>query len=701
MTAIAARPGKLSAALAAALLVALMAPSVSSAAKASGRATLKAQPGKAKTNLFKKGAKLRGVGKGKATKATLAVATIEFGNPVRVEARGALHFLRGKRSVVVRDLVFKLRPKSTVVTGLVGGRQVNVLRAHGRRIDLANTVALAKASLALTPAGAKALGPKLGIERLRPGRLGELTLNAVQNDIAPRPQQPEQPKPHQPEFHLDPYFAQCGFEATSKVTSDAPAPPPLPILSDAKSIVGPHGLTWSIKSSFANYVQSVHALNGASRPGSAFQLPVAGGGYAVNDLLDTSDDQAVVDLSGTALFCMPSHEFRVAISNPTIVIDGEDSRIVADFDSNFNGVWIPDHPVAFASLDLEGITPFYNHSGSEVTWEAIPATLTGIGAEALCGGDSHCPYGPGTELDPITVTINTPYETGAQDAAAWNALAKYVEEELPFPLPQANLGGCDLTVPAGGSTAAARTIDENHAYGGSTSTWAHNGARSAPVPDLTGPTVTEGRFDWGFRSSLRASINATGEFNLFGTSASHSPYYGFGGLTPISSPRTPQGEMGAADRYFSWPVSNGVYDAGNPANDKDDRLVVRTTGRVAFCQTQSAQLYGTVFSNPTIVIDGAKSRITIDVMTRYRLSWVRGTVDVASLDLNRATILSSSESGIETVQWTFDGPSSEPATSGVTLTKAGEAVLRALSPNTYVEGLPLDGSTITVSFPSE
>jgi hypothetical protein len=157
----------------------------------------------------------------------------------------------------------------------------------------------------------------------------------------------------------------------------------------------------------------------------------------------------------------------------------------------------------------------------------------------------------------------------------------------------------------------------------------------------------------------------------------------------------------ATDRSFRWPAasaSKGSYEAGG-AGDADDRLLLRTEGRVAFCQTEVNQSYGIVLSDPTVVIDGANSRLTIDVATRYRSSWVRGRVDFASLDISGIPVNSVTESGTTTVSWTFPEATGAPAVGPVELTADGEKVINMLAKSTYVAGLGLAGTTISASFP--
>lgn len=508
----------------------------------------------------------------------------------------------------------------------------------------------------------------------------------------------------------DPYQAQCGVPV-AKVASrtwSSVADEPLPPLQSPIATTGPSSIDWGFKSSFRGYVQysppagTFQGLDGASTTGGPSPAPFTGFSFPVSDGLyesgvagDPSDDQAIVNGTGTALFCKAGHGFWASITNPTIVIDGSDSRIEATISQNLNGTdgsgaWSTPERVDLARLNLDEIDPIYNYSGSEVTWSDIPVTAL----------QDFATYTAGTELDPISITVNTPYDTGAGDAAAWDALATYVETNHPFPNPAAATGGCEVGVPAGGSSAAARTIDEHAALGGTTTSWSATPTSAVAAPALTGTAVTGGGLDWGFRRSLRASINATGDFNVAGGAvASDSTYVGNGGsLGMRTAPGVPAGgQMGDAGDYFTWPAESGTYKA-NAAGDADDQLVLRTEGAVAFCQVNSAQRYGITFANPTVVIDGANSRITIDATARYRLSWVRATVDFATIDLTGISIGSNTAGGVTTKTWTFPDATGTPAVGPITLTTNGERIAKMLS-TAYVAGLGLDGATIRASFP--
>lgn len=669
----------------AAIAIAATAAAPASAAPAEGKAKIILAKQKKGNGLIAQGIRMSPL--------TLPVADLEPGQASTVRTTGSLKLALGKRSTQLRGLVLQSSGRNTTVSAKLGKRRLNFFRAKGQAQVDTSSLKLDAARFSLTGNGAKALKGKLGLEKLSPGKIGTLSVDArltgSGGDSAPAEPQPapEQPKPQ----NLDPYFAQCGLSATSKANGALPPAEDLPILGGAKDTVG-SDVSWGFKESFRGYIigsgGSIKGLDGATTnpPGSpfpsSFAFPTAPGQYADNDLIDTADDQAVINGTGAALFCNKPHGFRVVISNPTIVIDGEDSRIVADVDTNMSGLWTSTQRVDLADLDLSGVTPFYNYSGAEITWSNVPAALTETGVEAICGADTHCTYAPGEELDPITAQAKLTYDSSDLDA-----LATYVEDNLPFPLIDPAIGGCTLQTPI----PTPLVIDDP----GSGINWLDPAPNLQPLPPLGGSAeeVDSGGLDWGVRSSLRTTVNMTGEFNLANGATASDEYFGNGGSGTRS--------MNGASKFFTWPAaaSGSLYDAGGPGN-ADDRLILRTQGRVALCQSDPTRgSYGTVLSNPTVIIDGDKSRLTIDVATRYRFSWVRGVVDFATLDLSGATFASDTEEGTTTVSWTFPNASGTPAVGPVALSKGGELVFRMLSVNTYVEGLGLDGTTIKASFP--
>lgn len=685
-------------------------------AKVSGKATFVLGTGKAGKALKRQGVKVARIAPakvkrlaGKRFRAVLKVAGVSS-NPARIRVRlkGGLKFRHGKRAVPVRGLAAQVKDRLVTITGKVGGRSLRLFTSNGRPSlsgAKAINVAVKDTRMKLTGKAAKLLRKKLRLrKRIPAGPAGSINLQARKSWVEPVP------------TDLDPYFVQCGISGTSKAAGSLPPAAPMPAMSGAKTLAaGTPDIAWGFKASFRGYMGgtgSLHAVDGAGRDGAGptagFTFPVKDGLYKANDPVSTADDQAVINGKGAAVFCNPSHGFRVVISSPTIVIDGSSARIVADVDTNYFGTWTPAQRVDLAELNLDGITPFYNRSGSEIAWQDIPATLTADGAQAFCEPPSddrpgQCLYSEGDELDSITATAHTAYDTGAGDAAAWDALAAYTKANLQFPLPNAVDGGCTLPEAAGGNRDQARTIDEYLHYNALHTTpadppgfpWVEDGAKPAARPDLDGGiAVAGGGLDWGVIPGLRSSVSGNGEFNLAGGATGSQPWYGNGGTE--SSPTGYSQKIGAPTAYFTWPAVSGTYkDSGGKK-----QLVLEAHGRVAICNTKLVNPfwmgYATVISNPSVVIDGANSRITADVATRYRLSWIRGTVDVARFDAADAAVTEDTTGGVTTVEWALT-----TGTNGdTTMTAAGSAVLRMLSTN-YVEGWDMQNPTVRVSFPAD
>jgi hypothetical protein len=689
------------------------------AQEVSGSARLTLGSGKAGSSLVRQ--KVRFSARSGATWRSLRGGRIRTSHPVSklgigsgadLGVRGVIQFTRGKRKATAGNFRLRLRPGGGSVRANLGKKKVKLFTVSGPvAIDPeAGTVGVKGRTLSLTGKAAGVLRKRLGLKRLKAGPVGSLGIDGRIIPVDPPPTE------------LDPYFDRCGLSATGEATGDLPAFKDLPAITDPLDVVG-NGVSWGIRESFRNYVGfggSIFGLEGATAvtvaPSPAvqgFDFSHAPGSYSANDPADLTDDQAIVNGTGTALFCKAGNFFRIAISNPTVVIDGEDSRIIADVDTNFRGTWTPAQRIDFATLDLDAITPFYNRSGAEVTWSDVPVTLTDAGSQAFCDPEGSCFYQAGEQLDPITVeavmSYPVPPDFPAPTSDSFTALANYVATELPFPLSDNEAGGC--TLPINPDTTPFRTIDEDvllNTAGSFKPVWKGVPGNPDALPALTETRDLEGGVvEWGFRGSLRGSLNASGAFNLSpGMTASNTPYYGFGeGALAPASPRNgtdnPLGQMGnVAGRHFKWPASGGSYQARQSGGD---RLIIEGSGRVAFCQIAANQWYGVVFSDPTVVIDGANSRITMDVATRYRYSWVRGRVDIATLNLGDPGVTASAvvENGEKTVSWSFPAATGNPAAGPVTLTADGEQVVNMLSSAQYTAGLGLDGLTVRAKVPVE
>lgn len=393
----------------------------------SGQAAVTLGHGKAGKALTRSRVKLEPVGPATVKRlpdgrfqATLPAVSLEPGG-VPVGLDGGLRFRRGGRSVTVRDLAVTTGKVPVQVTARIGTRRIRLFQASGKlKVERAwqnlkwHLVAkLGRSRLDLTPAAARLLRKRLRAKQVVAEKVGVLNLAANRLETAEPP----------PVDIGDPYFSQCGIIATTNGAGDFPAIAPLPYMTDPAQIStdGPQ-FNWGLKGSLRNYLKmfggSLHALDGAGLIGgdgkttivtTTFGFPVTGGEYSV------ADGRAVINTSGTGLFCNKVHGFRVALSNLTVVIDGANSRVDADVDYNKFGTWIETQRTTILDLDASSIDPAVN--GNEVTWDGIPGKFSDAGAWPFCaeGGPPGTPnvciyHGPGgpkgaTDVDPVSVTI--------------------------------------------------------------------------------------------------------------------------------------------------------------------------------------------------------------------------------------------------------------------------------------------------------
>lgn len=170
----------------------------------------------------------------------------------------------------------------------------------------------------------------------------------------------------------------------------------------AERTIGGGALDWGVKQSFRSYVEGAFAkgeisvADGAVRSADgSFRWPVTGGSYDADTA--TGEVRAV----GTVRFTGHDGALEVIVRDPRIEFTPAGATLRADVQSRpspmSGGGDLRDYPnVDLAALDLAGVSPVI--SGGGVRYEALPATLTGVGAPAF--GDF---YAAGTELDPVTV----------------------------------------------------------------------------------------------------------------------------------------------------------------------------------------------------------------------------------------------------------------------------------------------------------
>ena len=460
----------------------------------------------------------------------------------------------------------------------------------------AGTAKLTGARLALTNQAAARIRKALKLKKAPKGKLGTVSVNFK---LSEKP--PVDPCVENPDAEgcpvTDPYLEQCDVAATSKVTGSLPAAAALPTLSNPESISGLSSMSWGFKSSFRSYVifgaqGSMHGLDGATTVGgppviSGFDFPVESAEYSDNGTGTLDDDQAVVETSGTAVFCATAHSFRVAISDPTFVIDGDDSRIIATVDTNLTGVWTQPQRIDLANLDLGEINQTAATEGTTIDWGEISASFTQAGADAICGTGEQvaCDYTEGTELDPVALSINTA-----------NAL----------PVDQYN---SECSVPVASVASNSWPV-------------------ASELPTLSGAVAaTSDPIGWGFKSSFR---------NYLQFAPPAGSFQPFDGASVISNPSPPNVPLG-----FSYPVSDAEYAANTAATD-DDQAIVNGTGTGLYCK--SGHFFWLSISDPTIVIDGDHSRLVATVSQNTNGGadpagpWQTSQrIDLADLDLSGVT----------------------------------------------------------------
>jgi hypothetical protein len=344
--------------------------------------------------------------KGPVTRVVAPVSSVVAGSKSTVGLNGGLVFKRGKRKVAFSKMNVQTTPKRATVTALTGGKRIAVLTGEASTVvdTVEGRITLSGAKVSLTKAAASVLRTRLTLRRLFAGPAGTLSVSARWTEIVPL---------------VDPYFEQCGLAATSKTVGSVPGATALPTLTGPKALTGAVP-SWAVKSTLNGYINSIGSIVGLegatvnrvpgppSIPPTGFTFPLGNGQLAENGP-GTQDEQAVVNGTGTVVYCNAPHGFRIAISNPTIVIDGANSRIIADVDTNISGDWMPTQRVDLVTLDLTEIVPTVE-DGISTTWTNVPTTLTQAGSDALrlCevsvpGAPPGCLYPAGTAFAPITV----------------------------------------------------------------------------------------------------------------------------------------------------------------------------------------------------------------------------------------------------------------------------------------------------------
>lgn len=367
---------------------------------------------------------------------SLPVRRATIADSVALELSGTLLLRANGRSVGLRSLQATVGATSTRVTALIGTRRVAVLTARSTLVgaDRATGTASATGSgVTLTAAARRAISTGLAPKARRaagggvgdrsaapvvPARFGTLSLVAKGTGV-PVAAGPSTSAASgtgggdaeaggetgagtgagaaalSPYTLLDCVIPSAAIEGAPPLT--APSQPagetPAPTLSGA--LTGSGSITWGFKDSLTNYV-----LAGS---GSVYGKGASGRfTFGGSSSYDKTGGRAVVTGGGSGVFCYPGHGFAIAVADPTVVVDGAASRIIATVTTYQAGQLVSGR-TDLASLGNVSISaPVADGATTTVTITAT-ATLTGEGAKVFAGF-----YGAGTALNNVTATASYP-----------------------------------------------------------------------------------------------------------------------------------------------------------------------------------------------------------------------------------------------------------------------------------------------------
>lgn len=438
-----------------ALALCCVAPAPAAAADAGTIRITLASPAKGRAKPAFAGARLTAgtPAKGSRTTLTLPVRTARLRATSTATLGGTLKLRAGRRAVTVRSLRLTVTRRTTRLSGRVGARRVTLLQSRtGTRLRTgATTLTLRRGALKLTSKGARELrsrlkrraksGTTLGVvsgtigadavttpaagppatPAPRPGVVAPAAPAPAAAVVVPAPAPAPAPTP-QPDPVTSPattFTAACtGAPAPLPAAAPGtPAPEPAPALTATAAISGASTLTWGVRESWRWYLKALGGLTAAwdgatldpdattpSGPAyGVYTFPGAPTPGVYEQGATPAGDRAIVPFRGRVDFCHASHTFRITLSNPTVIIDGADSRIVADADANHDGVLMPNERLDVARLDLSGITPV--RTTTTVTWVDVPATFLPGGSRAFSGNGNGGggSYPAGSAMDPVTV----------------------------------------------------------------------------------------------------------------------------------------------------------------------------------------------------------------------------------------------------------------------------------------------------------
>lgn len=342
---------------------------------------------------------------GGLTRIIAPVSNVALGERSTVSLEGSIVFGRQGRKVHFRQLSLVSTADEAFIKASVGESTFRafVLGPAAKVDRRVGTVSLSSRNATLGERAATLLSNRLGLGGLAAARAGRTTLAS------------------QAAFE-DPYAETCQLPATTKVPGNLPvAPLPEPIEGGTEANGQP--IVWGIRSGLRNYLFFLPEGQGVMQgidggqvvpnpaPPPAPQVPVGFSfpfGSGSWDLGEESvgDERIVLEGSGSILLCHKA-QFRILLSNPKIVIDGFNARMLVDVDTNVLGEWIPRTRVRLAELVTSTAT--VQQTGSTLTLTSVPVILTEAGSEAL----RLAPFSPtfryqaGQALESLNLTLTS------------------------------------------------------------------------------------------------------------------------------------------------------------------------------------------------------------------------------------------------------------------------------------------------------
>jgi hypothetical protein len=412
-------------ALGAAAAMALAAAASPVAAQAAGgKATLRLN-GPAAADLRSQGVKIAPLGAAKGGPGRLVLpvrAGLAGERTTLLRGGGGIAFRSADgKSARLRDLSLVLGTSSRVGAKL-GGGDLDLFSVPGggkRKVDaVAGTASLAALKLQLTPAAARALATKLGLEKVQAGRFGVLAANASGLTAAGTEAAPGTPGSKGGTGPGSGGGSPAPLNTTCPLPSGAgPVPEsPLPFLARPPAAVDITGATvdWQVRESFIRYIgtgEGTSVSGGAVadpavlKPGASaalsygFQFPFASGWLDRGaDPASAADDVGLVKFGGAVRFSYKQHGIDLTTAEPELELNGASSRAIFAISENGGA----SSRQVLVNLDLSragGIKA----AGNSYTYERVPGAVPAGTAGSTFAGF----YSPGTDFGCFDVSFQT------------------------------------------------------------------------------------------------------------------------------------------------------------------------------------------------------------------------------------------------------------------------------------------------------